>query len=137
MFIFYITLLHILYNTKKLCAFFTVLYSGTLTAFLAIPVFQKPVDNLNDLLAIAQEEGYSPMMIEASSNEVIFRVISNFRLAHFYKLFFKSYYKKYKIRIPIVKIKSYHFISNIVLTIKIQFFIVDNGMILVSEEVIF
>ena len=58
----------------------TVLYSGTLTAFLAIPVFEKPIDSLNDLLIASKEDGFSAMLMQFSSNEVIFKVLIKINL---------------------------------------------------------
>ncbi|XP_069994897.1 probable glutamate receptor [Penaeus vannamei] len=48
------------------------MYSGTLTAVLAIPAFEKPLDTLEDLPPAA-EEGFKVGTLRASSTEFLFR----------------------------------------------------------------
>ncbi|CAL4079859.1 unnamed protein product, partial [Meganyctiphanes norvegica] len=54
---------------------FFVLYSGTLTAVLAIPSFEKPIDSLWDLLEAVKNDGYFPITTFGTSNEFIFKVM--------------------------------------------------------------
>ncbi|XP_069171820.1 probable glutamate receptor isoform X1 [Procambarus clarkii] len=49
------------------------LYSGTLTAVLAIPSFEKPIDSLVDLLNAIKKDGFIPVFAYGTSNEFIFR----------------------------------------------------------------
>ena len=51
-----------------------VIYSGTLTAYIAIPIFDKAINNLEDLLTAAKEDGFSPLLSRGTSNELIFKV---------------------------------------------------------------
>ncbi|XP_063590199.1 glutamate receptor ionotropic, delta-1-like [Penaeus indicus] len=48
------------------------MYSGTLTAFLARPSFERPIDSLTDLIR-ASKDGFIPVFLAGSSNEFIFR----------------------------------------------------------------
>ncbi|XP_064101106.1 uncharacterized protein LOC135211826 [Macrobrachium nipponense] len=48
------------------------LYSGTLTAVLAIPAYETPIDSLEDLPR-AVEGGFTLGVMEDSSNELLFR----------------------------------------------------------------
>nr|XP_027228470.1 glutamate receptor ionotropic, delta-1-like [Penaeus vannamei] len=50
------------------CFYVCALYSGTLTAVLAIPAFEKPIDSLADLLRAMKEDGFSPLFIYDTSN---------------------------------------------------------------------
>ncbi|XP_064101788.1 glutamate receptor ionotropic, delta-2-like [Macrobrachium nipponense] len=54
------------------CLVVSALYSGTLTAVLAIPAYEKPIDFLEDLPR-AVKEGYTLGVMEDSSNELLFR----------------------------------------------------------------
>ena len=51
-----------------------VSYQGTLTASLAIPTFEEPIDSLTDFLDAADKRGYKPVVAPGSSNEFIFLV---------------------------------------------------------------
>ncbi|XP_071526270.1 uncharacterized protein [Panulirus ornatus] len=52
------------------------LYSGTLTAVLAIPAFEKPIDSLHDL-AQARQDGYTIGTVRDTSFVVALKVISD------------------------------------------------------------
>lgn len=54
---------------------FTVyaMYAGTLTAFLAIPAYEKPIDSLWDLLNAVKHKNYKPVVVLGTSNEFIFK----------------------------------------------------------------
>ncbi|XP_068204641.1 glutamate receptor ionotropic, delta-1-like [Palaemon carinicauda] len=54
------------------CIVVSALYSGTLTAFLAIPSYEKPIDNLNDLPR-AVEEGFIVGTVKDTVIEYILR----------------------------------------------------------------
>ncbi|XP_063866159.1 glutamate receptor ionotropic, kainate 5-like [Scylla paramamosain] len=54
------------------CFIIYAMYSGTLTAVLAIPSFDRPVDSLTDLPA-AVANGFSVGTLKASSTEFLFR----------------------------------------------------------------
>ncbi|XP_050700399.1 glutamate receptor ionotropic, delta-1-like [Eriocheir sinensis] len=54
------------------CLYMRALYSGTLTAVLALPVYEKPIDSLDDLLAAA-EEGFYPVTISEISIDFLFQ----------------------------------------------------------------
>lgn len=49
------------------------MYSGTLTAVLAIPALEKPIDSLHDL-GQAHRDGYTISTIRDSSFEAAFKV---------------------------------------------------------------
>ncbi|KAK8386701.1 hypothetical protein O3P69_017871 [Scylla paramamosain] len=49
------------------------LYSGTLTAVLALPVYEKPIDSLADLLE-ASKQGFYPVTIKEISIDFLFQV---------------------------------------------------------------
>ncbi|XP_066976065.1 glutamate receptor ionotropic, delta-2-like [Macrobrachium rosenbergii] len=51
----------------------TALYSGTLTAVLTVPSFEKPIDSLTDLLDAVIKDGFKPIVVRGTSNEFIFR----------------------------------------------------------------
>ncbi|KAK7084344.1 hypothetical protein SK128_011265 [Halocaridina rubra] len=48
------------------------LYSGTLTAFLTIPAYEKPIDSLQDLLR-SVKDGFAPAVQSGTSNEYILK----------------------------------------------------------------
>ncbi|XP_068229649.1 probable glutamate receptor [Palaemon carinicauda] len=54
------------------CLITSALYSGTLTAVLAIPAYERPIDYLSDLPR-AVDEGYTLTVTGDSTNEYIFR----------------------------------------------------------------
>ncbi|XP_047497774.1 probable glutamate receptor [Penaeus chinensis] len=54
------------------CYVIYAMYSGTLTAFLARPSFERPIDSLTDLIR-ASKDGFIPVFLAGSSNEFIFR----------------------------------------------------------------
>ncbi|XP_069995052.1 glutamate receptor ionotropic, delta-2-like [Penaeus vannamei] len=54
------------------CFYIYAMYSGTLTAFLAVPSFEKPIDSLWDLLRACEEEGYQPMVTYDTANVFLF-----------------------------------------------------------------
>ncbi|XP_063591946.1 glutamate receptor ionotropic, delta-2-like [Penaeus indicus] len=54
------------------CFYVYALYSGTLTAVLAVPAFERPINTLNDL-SKAKENGYTIGTIQDSSLEFIFK----------------------------------------------------------------
>ncbi|XP_066988250.1 probable glutamate receptor isoform X2 [Macrobrachium rosenbergii] len=54
------------------CLITSALYSGTLTAVLAIPAYEKPIDYLTDLRR-ARAEGYTISTTRDSTNEYIFK----------------------------------------------------------------
>ncbi|XP_071524435.1 probable glutamate receptor [Panulirus ornatus] len=58
------------------CNIIYAIYSGTLTAYLAIPSFEQPIDSLNDLLE-ATQDGYVPLFLVGSSNEFLFKAASS------------------------------------------------------------
>ena len=64
--------------------FLTVFYSGTLTAYMAIPIFENPIDSLEDLALAAKEGGFGPMVVKGSSNELIFKVNNEIVLQYFH-----------------------------------------------------
>ncbi|XP_042857157.1 glutamate receptor ionotropic, delta-2-like [Penaeus japonicus] len=49
------------------------LYSGTLTAVLAVPSFEKPIDSLFDMLEAMKENGFQPLINYGTTNEFILR----------------------------------------------------------------
>lgn len=51
------------------------MYSGTLTAFLAIPAYEKPINSLSDLLHATRHNNYKLILGLQTSNEYIFKVI--------------------------------------------------------------
>ncbi|XP_070000312.1 glutamate receptor ionotropic, delta-2-like [Penaeus vannamei] len=53
------------------CYYVYAVYSGTLTAVLAIPDFEDPIDSLSDILERASE-GFYPVVLRESSVEYIF-----------------------------------------------------------------
>ena len=53
---------------------YTVVYQGNLTASLAIPSYEKPIDSLQDLYVAVSERGFKPVVSPSSSNEFIFKV---------------------------------------------------------------
>ncbi|KAG7170324.1 Glutamate receptor ionotropic, delta-2-like 21, partial [Homarus americanus] len=55
------------------CYYVYALYSGTLTAVLAIPAFEKPIDTLSDVLE-ATRHGFYPVVIKESSIDYMFKV---------------------------------------------------------------
>ncbi|XP_037788568.1 uncharacterized protein LOC119583929 [Penaeus monodon] len=54
------------------CFYIYALYSGTLTAVLAVPAFERPINTLSDL-SKAKENGYTIGTIQDSSLEFIFK----------------------------------------------------------------
>ncbi|XP_042884156.1 glutamate receptor ionotropic, delta-1-like [Penaeus japonicus] len=58
----------IFFSWYLFCFYVCALYSGTLTAVLAIPAFEKPIDSLADLLQAMKEHGFSPLFIHDTSN---------------------------------------------------------------------
>ncbi|XP_064120838.1 glutamate receptor ionotropic, delta-2-like [Macrobrachium nipponense] len=54
------------------CFIIYALYSGTLTAVLAVPAFEKPIDSLTDLLDAVIKDGFKPVVVRGTSNEFIF-----------------------------------------------------------------
>lgn len=50
------------------------MYAGTLTAFLAVPSFETPIDSLYDLLDAMKYKGYQPIFNAGSIMEIIFKV---------------------------------------------------------------
>ncbi|KAK7085659.1 hypothetical protein SK128_020696, partial [Halocaridina rubra] len=50
------------------------LYGGTLTAVLAVPSYEKPIDSLWDLLEAIKKYDYKPVVAYGTSNEFVFRV---------------------------------------------------------------
>ncbi|XP_037794744.1 glutamate receptor ionotropic, delta-1-like isoform X2 [Penaeus monodon] len=58
----------IFFSWYLFCFYVCALYSGTLTAVLAIPAFEKPIDSLADLLRAVKEDGFSPLFIHDTSN---------------------------------------------------------------------
>lgn len=60
---------------------FSALYSGTLTAFLAIPEYERPIDSLSDVLE-ATKQGLIPVVIRESSVHYLFKVgFSEFKVS--------------------------------------------------------
>ncbi|XP_042857155.1 glutamate receptor ionotropic, delta-2-like [Penaeus japonicus] len=55
------------------CYVVYALYAGTLTAVLAVPTFEKPIDSLWDLLTAIEEDGYKATVVYQTSNEFIFK----------------------------------------------------------------
>ncbi|XP_045104359.1 glutamate receptor ionotropic, delta-2-like [Portunus trituberculatus] len=54
------------------CFYVSALYSGTLTAVLALPVYEKPIDSLADLLE-ASKQGFYPVTIKEISIDFLFQ----------------------------------------------------------------
>ncbi|XP_068200705.1 glutamate receptor ionotropic, kainate 4-like [Palaemon carinicauda] len=55
------------------CLIVHAVYSGTLTAVLAIPAYEKPIDYLEDLPEVVAK-GYTLTVMADSTNELLFRV---------------------------------------------------------------
>ncbi|XP_045588740.1 glutamate receptor ionotropic, delta-1 [Procambarus clarkii] len=55
------------------CFVVYAMYSGTLTAVLALPSFEKPIDSLADLLYAVKHKKYKPIVVLGTSNEFVFR----------------------------------------------------------------
>lgn len=53
------------------------MYSGTLTSFLVIPAYEKPIDTLFDLLDAMKKRGYMPILFYESSVDLLFKVSKN------------------------------------------------------------
>ncbi|XP_068202880.1 glutamate receptor ionotropic, delta-1-like [Palaemon carinicauda] len=64
----------------------SALYSGTLTAVLAIPAHERPIDYLEDLPR-AVKDGYTLGVMEDSSNELLFREAESGIYKHTWDLF--------------------------------------------------
>ncbi|XP_068202866.1 glutamate receptor ionotropic, delta-2-like [Palaemon carinicauda] len=60
------------FSWSLFCIVISALYSGTLTAVLAIPTFETPIDSLEDLPR-AVKDGFAIGVMEDSSNELLFR----------------------------------------------------------------
>ena len=41
---------------------------------MAIPIFEKPIDSLEDLVLAAKKDGFGPLVVKGTSNELIFKV---------------------------------------------------------------
>lgn len=50
------------------------MYSGTLTTFLVVPAYEKPVDSLRDLLDAMKHRSYMPILYYGSYIESLFKV---------------------------------------------------------------
>ncbi|XP_066960828.1 glutamate receptor ionotropic, delta-1-like [Macrobrachium rosenbergii] len=68
------------------CLMVSALYSGTLTAVLAIPAYEKPVDSLNDLPK-AIKDGYTLGTVKDSSLEFLFKEAKEGIYQEVWKLF--------------------------------------------------
>ncbi|XP_069995050.1 probable glutamate receptor [Penaeus vannamei] len=55
------------------CYVVYALYAGTLTAMLASPSYEKPIDSLWDLLEAIKHEGYMLNVVFQSANEFVFK----------------------------------------------------------------
>ncbi|XP_068215576.1 uncharacterized protein [Palaemon carinicauda] len=66
----------LVYSWFLYCLITAALYSGTLTAVLAIPAYEKPIDSLEDLPKAA-EDGFTIGVIRDSTNEYIFKEASD------------------------------------------------------------
>lgn len=52
----------------------TATYAGLLTAVLAIPSYEKPIDSLWDLLHAVRHKAFVPIVFYGGVNEFIFKV---------------------------------------------------------------
>ncbi|KAK8749126.1 hypothetical protein OTU49_015688, partial [Cherax quadricarinatus] len=55
------------------CFVIYAMYSGTLTAVLALPAYEKPIDSLTDLLYAVKYMKYKPVVVLGTSNEFVFK----------------------------------------------------------------
>ncbi|XP_071548363.1 glutamate receptor ionotropic, delta-2-like [Panulirus ornatus] len=59
------------------CYYIYAVYAGRLTAVLAIPVFEKPIDTLLDVLQAAARHGLYPVVIRESSVDYMFQMATS------------------------------------------------------------
>ncbi|ROT83246.1 hypothetical protein C7M84_023582 [Penaeus vannamei] len=59
----------VLFTWFFFCFVVYALYAGTLTAVLAVPTFEKPIDSLWDLLGAIENDGYKATVVYQTSNE--------------------------------------------------------------------
>ncbi|XP_066971943.1 glutamate receptor ionotropic, delta-2-like [Macrobrachium rosenbergii] len=76
------------------CFYIYALYQGTLTAVLAVPQFEKPIDSLNDLLASMKKGEFTLSVPYATSNEFIFKEATSGIYKNIWDLFNKANYVK-------------------------------------------
>ncbi|XP_064118946.1 glutamate receptor ionotropic, delta-2-like [Macrobrachium nipponense] len=76
------------------CFYIYALYQGTLTAVLAVPKFEKPIDSLNDLLASMKKGEFTLAVVYATSNEFIFKEATSGIYKDIWDLFNKANYVK-------------------------------------------
>ncbi|XP_066967133.1 glutamate receptor ionotropic, delta-2-like [Macrobrachium rosenbergii] len=76
------------------CFYIYALYQGTLTAVLAVPQFEKPIDSLNDLLASMKKGEFTLSVVFATSNEFIFKEATSGIYKDIWDLFNKANYVK-------------------------------------------
>ncbi|XP_042224799.1 glutamate receptor ionotropic, delta-2-like isoform X2 [Homarus americanus] len=55
------------------CFTIYAMYSGTLTAVLAIPAYERPIDSLPDLVHAAKHKGYKPVVVYGTVNEFLLK----------------------------------------------------------------
>ncbi|XP_037794077.1 uncharacterized protein LOC119589549 [Penaeus monodon] len=55
------------------CFYIYAMYSGTLTAFLAVPNYERPIDTLWDLLRACEEEGYQTLLTYDTATAHLFK----------------------------------------------------------------
>ncbi|KAK3894724.1 hypothetical protein Pcinc_001535 [Petrolisthes cinctipes] len=58
------------------CYYIYALYSGTLTAVLAIPAYERPLDTLSEILE-ATKQGLIPVIIRGSSFHYLFKTATS------------------------------------------------------------
>ncbi|XP_068247831.1 glutamate receptor ionotropic, delta-2-like [Palaemon carinicauda] len=74
------------------CLYIYAFYQGTLTAVLAVPLFDKHIDSLNDLLASMQKGEFAMLILQASQSEYLFRDATSGIYKEIWDLFNKDHY---------------------------------------------
>ncbi|XP_068229311.1 probable glutamate receptor [Palaemon carinicauda] len=87
------------------CLIFSASYSGMLTAVLAVPAYEKPIDSLEDLPR-AVKEGYTLGVLEDSSSEYIFKSATDGIFKQTWNLFNHEDRKRSFVPIPVVGMKK-------------------------------
>ncbi|XP_068247580.1 glutamate receptor ionotropic, delta-2-like [Palaemon carinicauda] len=76
------------------CFYIYALYQGTLTAVLAVPQFEKPIDSLNDLMVSMEKRDCTLMLVYGTSNEFIFKEATSGIYKEIWDLFNTANYVK-------------------------------------------
>lgn len=61
-------------QNSQISRLFAAMYAGTLTAALAVPAYEAPIDSLWDMLDAARARGYKLVAEYETTNEFLFLV---------------------------------------------------------------